>query len=56
VTGLTDWDRAYLTALYTAETNRANERQQINDIVWRLTQVRGEAELSRQAEQGVADD
>ena len=56
VTGLTDWDRAYLTALYTAATNRTTERQQINDIVWRLTQVRGEAELDRLAEQGVADD
>jgi len=56
VDSLTDWDRAYLTALYSSLTDRATERQQINDIVRRLTQVRGEAELDRLAEQGQSQD
>jgi len=50
VDGLTDWDRDYLAALYSSRTNRATDRQQINDMVTRLTEVRGEAELQRQAE------
>ena len=56
VTGLTDWDKDYLAALYSSRTDRATGRQQVNDMVARLTEVRGEAELRRQAEQDVADD
>lgn len=56
VTGLTDWDKDYLAALYSSRTNRATDRQQINDMVTRLTQVRGEAELRREAEEDAAGD
>lgn len=56
VTGLTDWDKAYLAALYTSLTNRATDRQQVNDIVRRLTRGRGEAELRRQAEERADND
>jgi hypothetical protein len=47
VAGLTDWDKDYLAALYSSRADRATDRQQINDVVTRLTQVRGEAELRR---------
>jgi hypothetical protein len=40
VTGLTALDRDYLTALYSARTDRANAGQQVNDLVDRLVSVR----------------
>lgn len=46
--GLTSWDKDYLSALYSSLTNRATEGQQVNDIVWRLTRARGETEASRE--------
>lgn len=40
VTGLTDWDRDYLTALYTTRGDRATVAQQMNDLVRSLTEAR----------------
>lgn len=40
VTGLTDWDRDYLSALYTSRTDRATVGQQLNDLVRSLTDIR----------------
>jgi hypothetical protein len=40
VSGLTDWDRDYLTALYTTRGDRATVAQQMNDMVRSLTQAR----------------
>lgn len=54
VSGLTSWDKAYLAALYSARTDRATEGQQVNDLVTRLTQVRGEAELARETAEETA--
>ena len=46
VSGLTDWDRDYLTALYTTRGDRATESQQMNDLVHSLTEARRSSESS----------